>query len=85
MKEKEYIIKIPIKEFIRKLHLFGIIESMFVENSKYKYLTNDEYSKLFNRDNEISVEFFEGLNNDILCEIDHVCIKTKQKIIRKKL
>ena len=80
--KKEYIIKIPLYEFLESLKNYGILELLFQENTKFNCLQNKEYEKLFDRNEKIFIDFYEGINDDIPCEIDHITIKSSQKIIK---
>ncbi|MFA5300160.1 MAG: hypothetical protein WC389_18385 [Lutibacter sp.] len=79
VKQKEYIAKIPLNEFISFLRITGVLEALFINHTAFNNLTEKEIHKIFNRDSNITIEFNEGLNEDIKCEIHHITLKSSQE------
>jgi hypothetical protein len=76
---KTFKIKIPIKQFLDHFERSAFIQHLFIGKSKYKDLTDKDFNKLYDPQADFTCEFFEGISDDIPCEINHVTIISVQK------
>lgn len=68
-----------MNDFLLAFHNSAFLQNLFIRLSKYHDLTSKEFNKLYDPQAAFQYTFYEGKEDDIPCEIDHLTIETVQK------